>query len=72
MKIRIEKEGTLSIMRKSEWKGCFCRMSAGHYYCSERCSHFGEPEISKGYSSTLQLELCDGRVLHGEIEDLRE
>ncbi len=79
MKIRIDKDGALGIERAGEMLHQDCPFHKSARYCGDWCPLFGEPDI-RGYEmgpngpvrQTDRLDICEGRILQGQIEDQRK
>lgn len=69
MEMQIDEDGQLRIKRAGQWKNQLCPYDPYVTRCSDRCPHFGEPDTM--YAED-KLTICGGRVLCGEISDLRE
>lgn len=75
LRMRIDKEyGRLWIWRNGQWIKQWCK-NRSKVWCSDSCPDFHEPEDA-GFdyddgSLAVQIELCDGNVLTGDIEDHR-
>ena len=56
MKIKIDKDGSLWVWRRFQFKKQFCPFSDVDKIisCSDSCPHFGEPEKDVSYILTLQ------------------
>jgi hypothetical protein len=83
MNFKIDSRGNLWVERAGKFKMMDCRFCAvdDRPCCGDDCPHFGEPvhDILIGELSGKEIvdggwtiEICQGRVLTGEIVDERE
>ena len=74
MKIKISRNGNLEIERAGEWKEQYCPHCPRipeERLCGDYCPLFGEPKYRTGLGEQTTLEICDGKVLVGYIQDER-
>ena len=82
MLIQIAQNGYLEIKRDKAWKGQLCPFgrTEGQWICGDWCPQFGEPYMAQfsgdgtpfAAIKPWRLPICQGKVLEGQIEDLRD
>ena len=68
MDIKINLHGMLEIKRTGEYITQFCPFKECNN-CGDHCPLFGEPIFTLDHNS--ELELCQGKILKGKINDKR-
>ena len=70
MKLKIDKEGNLSIERAGKMKEAWCH-DHGIIRCGDWCPLFGEP-VASVEVPMIGLKISQDRILSGDLVDERE
>ena len=75
MKLKIDKAGTLFMLRKSQWILALCQY--GEFTCNHTCAKFGEPVMYQPLGDKQEVIgyiklCCEDIISFEEITDERE